>query len=226
MTSWATTTDLQLHPTERAFLDASSDRHDRTSAGGRAPSPRGAAPQRHPAANTTPPRRQRGTRPPRRSTAIAILQRNHAADLAGQLAGTKSASAGGRRLQPGREDPQLALLLGLAAIDSSAASDVPALPEAIDALHWAIQSIRASRTRSAMARPRSEAARPAAPASIGCHSPSWSGWRAASSTVSRRWTSAAGTISCHARGRAASPHPGRPMRQSPCPERRRSRPSP
>ena len=76
-------------------------------------------------------------------TAIAIRQRNHADDLAGQLAGTEEArrrAAAASNLS--REDPQLALLLGLAAIDSSAASGVPALPEAIDALHWAIQSAR------------------------------------------------------------------------------------
>ena len=73
-------------------------------------------------------------------TAIAVLQRNHAADLAGQLAGTGT-SAGGRRLQPGARTRSWPCCSDWRR-STPAASGVLALPEAIDALHWAIQSIR------------------------------------------------------------------------------------
>ncbi|MGD9700938.1 MAG: extracellular solute-binding protein [Acidimicrobiia bacterium] len=142
MTSWAGTTDLQLHPSERAFLEASAHFRDSELV-------QDAERRRREE------RLRKGTRQRTRLllvagvvlallaslTAVAIRQRNHASDLTDQLAGTEEA----RRLAAAasdlsREDPQLALLIGLEAIDASAASGVPALPEAMDALHWAIQS--------------------------------------------------------------------------------------
>lgn len=142
--AWAATTDLQLHPAEHSFLAASTDRRDRERL---QDAERRAREERL----------RKGARQRTRLllvagvvlallgtlTAFAVGQRNHAAHLAGQLAGSQEA----RRLAAAatnvsRQDPQLALLLGLAAIDASAAGGVPALPEATDALHWALQSAR------------------------------------------------------------------------------------
>jgi DNA-binding SARP family transcriptional activator len=144
MAAWAATTDLRLHPVEQAFLLASTQRRDAE----RQLDTDRLAREEH---------LRRGARQRARLlvvagivvvllgtlTAFAVGQRDHADHLAGQLAGSEEA----RRLAAAStnadsEDPQLAMLLGLAALDASATSGTPALPEATDALHWALQADR------------------------------------------------------------------------------------
>ncbi|HWC66758.1 MAG TPA: extracellular solute-binding protein [Acidimicrobiales bacterium] len=75
--------------------------------------------------------------------AFAIVQRNAAARSADQLAATEEA----RRLSVAsaavaEDDPELAMLLALQALEKTTRAEIPALGETEDALHWAIQGAR------------------------------------------------------------------------------------
>jgi alpha-glucoside transport system substrate-binding protein len=74
--------------------------------------------------------------------AFAVSQRNEANRLAQELADT----AEPRRLAAAsvlaRDDPELAMLLAMQSLDASADAGIPAVVEAEEALHWAIQGAR------------------------------------------------------------------------------------
>jgi DNA-binding SARP family transcriptional activator/ABC-type glycerol-3-phosphate transport system substrate-binding protein/tRNA A-37 threonylcarbamoyl transferase component Bud32 len=141
--AWAAGTDLSLGPGERAFLDSSIAQRDAEVAA----------------------ERERGRREEwlRRRTkqrtrqlvgagivlalvaavaAFAVTQRNDANRLAQELSDT----AEPRRLAAAsilaRDDPELAMLLALESLDASAEAGIPAVVEAEEALHWAIQAAR------------------------------------------------------------------------------------
>lgn len=74
--------------------------------------------------------------------AYGFVQRNEANLLADQLAAsTEPVSLASHSVVVGEteNDPELAMLLALASLDSSANANLPALREAEEALHWAIQ---------------------------------------------------------------------------------------
>ncbi|HYZ97914.1 MAG TPA: extracellular solute-binding protein [Acidimicrobiales bacterium] len=138
--AWAAGTDLSLHPGERAFLESSVDQRESEAAAEQE--------RRHREA-----RLRRKTRLRTRQlvgsavvlalvvavAAFAITQRNEANRLARELADT----AEPRRLAAASilagDDPQLAMLLALESLDASAHAGIPAVVEAEEALHWAIQ---------------------------------------------------------------------------------------
>jgi DNA-binding SARP family transcriptional activator/ABC-type glycerol-3-phosphate transport system substrate-binding protein len=142
-TAWAADTDLSLHPSERAFLESSVAERDAEAA---AEQERGRREERL----------RRKTRQRTRQlvgsgvvlalvatvAAFAVTQRNEANRLARELADT----AEPRRLADAsvlaRDDPELAMLLALESLDASAHADIPALRQAEEALHWAIQATR------------------------------------------------------------------------------------
>jgi ABC-type glycerol-3-phosphate transport system substrate-binding protein/DNA-binding SARP family transcriptional activator len=144
LAAWAAATDLSLHPSEQALLDASvARRHEERSA------------EQH---------RQEQERRLRRKTrlrtrqligsavvlalvaglaAFAAVKRNEASDLSAKLAATDESrrlAAASTGMAP--SSPELALLLALQALDTSRRHGQPALREAQDALHWAIQGAR------------------------------------------------------------------------------------
>ena len=79
-------------------------------------------------------------------TALAVygfVKRSEANRLAGQLAATAEPSKlAAESVLVIDSDPELAMLLALQALDSSARAGIPALPEAEEALHWALQAAR------------------------------------------------------------------------------------
>jgi ABC-type glycerol-3-phosphate transport system substrate-binding protein/DNA-binding SARP family transcriptional activator len=139
--AWAAGTDLTLHPDERDFLAASVTWRDEE--------------------RTAEAERRREEEHLRRTTrrrarllvgggvvlavvvalaAFAVVQRDRADSLAAELAATDEA----RRLAAAaddlaEEDPELATLLALQALDVSADAGIAAVPEAENALHWALQ---------------------------------------------------------------------------------------
>jgi len=75
--------------------------------------------------------------------AYGFVQRNEANLLADQLAAsTEPVSLASHSVLVSETDPRLAMLLAMASLDSSASADLPALREAEEALHWAIQEAR------------------------------------------------------------------------------------
>lgn len=141
--AWAADTDLSLHPAERAFLAAGE-------AQGAAESAAEQGRRRHEE------QLRRKTRVRTRQllgsaivlallaavAGFAVTQRNEANRLAEQLADT----AEPRRLAAAsilaRSDPELALLLALQSLNASARAGIPAVVEAEEALHWALQRAR------------------------------------------------------------------------------------
>jgi DNA-binding SARP family transcriptional activator/ABC-type glycerol-3-phosphate transport system substrate-binding protein len=141
--AWAADTDLSLHPGERTFLESS-------------------VAQRHAEAAVEQERRRREVRLRRKTrqrtrqlvgsgvvlalvaavAAFAVTQRNEANRLAQELTDT----AEPRRLAAAStlagDDPELAMLLALESLDASAEAGIPAVVEAEEALHWAIQAAR------------------------------------------------------------------------------------
>ena len=75
--------------------------------------------------------------------AYGFVQRNEVNLLASQLAAsTEPVSLASQSVIIGETDPDLAMLLAMASLDSSAGADLPALREAEEALHWAVQAAR------------------------------------------------------------------------------------
>jgi ABC-type glycerol-3-phosphate transport system substrate-binding protein len=144
LSAWALVTDLSLHPREWALVEASVARRDEEQA----------SEARRQQAEV---RLRRKTRQRTRLllggaavlavvvllAAFAVIQRNDANRAADQVASISEA----RRLAAASSgaaasDPQLAMLLALRSLDSSAEAGLPALRESEDALHWALQSAR------------------------------------------------------------------------------------
>jgi serine/threonine protein kinase/DNA-binding SARP family transcriptional activator/ABC-type glycerol-3-phosphate transport system substrate-binding protein len=144
LAAWATTTSLTLSPVERRFLEASVTRRD----------------EEHTAEEERRWREERLRRANRQRTrqlvgaalvlavvaalaGFAVVQRSKADRLADEVGATDEA----RRLaiasiNAGKDDPELATLLALASLDVSAEAEIPAVPEAEEAMHWAIQARR------------------------------------------------------------------------------------
>ena len=144
LATWAAATDLALNPGERAFLDASVARRSRQ---------RSAEHERQQREHRLRRQTRRRTRLLAGGAAVlavvgalagyALVERNEADRLADDLAAVNDA----RRLSAAsaslaQEDPELATLLALQALDVSTAAGMPALTEAEEALHWAIQGQR------------------------------------------------------------------------------------
>jgi DNA-binding SARP family transcriptional activator/ABC-type glycerol-3-phosphate transport system substrate-binding protein len=141
--AWAAGTDLSLHPSERAFLESSAAQRDAEVA---AEQERGRGEERL----------RRTTRLRTRQlvgsgivlvlfaavAAFALIQRNEASRLAQELADTAEPRRLAAESIVARDDPERAMLLALQSLDASAAADIPALIEAEQALHWAIQAAR------------------------------------------------------------------------------------
>ena len=138
---WRDRAGPDLNPVERAFLDTSEARRD---------AERAAEEERRRRDD----RLRRQTRLRTRLlvggalvltgvvalAAFAIVQRNAAARSADQLAATEEA----RRLSvasaaAARDDPELAMLLALHALDTTTRAETAVLAETEEALHWAIQ---------------------------------------------------------------------------------------
>lgn len=144
LAAWADATDLSLDPAERDLLDASIARRD--------------AERSHDQA------RQRREEQLRRTanrrtrllavsalvvillaafTAFAVAQRTRSDRLASEEAATVEASRlAADSVDAAGVDHELAMLLALHSLASSAAAGAPALAEAEEALHWAVQSAR------------------------------------------------------------------------------------
>jgi DNA-binding SARP family transcriptional activator len=141
--AWAADTDLSLHPGERTFLESSVTQRDAEAA---AEQERGRREVRL----------RRKTRQRTRQlvgsgvvlalvaavAAFAVTQRNEANRLAQELTDTAEPRRLAAASTLARDDPELAMLLALQSLDASAAADIPALVEAEEALHWAIQGAR------------------------------------------------------------------------------------
>ncbi len=142
LAAWAAETDITLHPGERAYLDASIARRDDERAIEEE--------RRHREQRLRRQTRQRARLLVGSAVVLAVVaalaglavdRSNDAERLADQLAADTeahrlaTASAG-----MARKDPELATLLALHALDESVEAGVPAVPEAEDALHWAIQA--------------------------------------------------------------------------------------
>ena len=144
LSGWAASTDLTLDPCEQKYLAASEARRD---------DERAAEHERV--------RRETQLAHSRRTRTLllvasavvlalvaglatyAFVQRNEADRLAGQIASQSEA----RRLASAAvvlaaEQPDLAIRVALESLDSSARAGAPALLEAEEALHWALQSAR------------------------------------------------------------------------------------
>ena len=138
---WAATTDLSLNGIEQSFLDESLDQRDRERS-----------------AEETRSRHEERMRLRTRSrtrllaasgvvlaalaalAGFALTQRNEAQRLAAELSSTETArryAASSALLA--EVDSEKALLLGMQSLDASASGGIPALVEAEEALHWAIQ---------------------------------------------------------------------------------------
>jgi DNA-binding SARP family transcriptional activator/ABC-type glycerol-3-phosphate transport system substrate-binding protein/tRNA A-37 threonylcarbamoyl transferase component Bud32 len=148
LAAWAAATDLSLHPSEQALLHASVMRreHERSA-------------EQHRQAEER--RLRRKTRRRTRQliasavvlalvaglAAFAVVKRSEANALSAKLAANLAANGESRRLAAASTSmaggsPELALLLALQALDVSRRHGQPALREAQDALHWAIQGDR------------------------------------------------------------------------------------
>jgi DNA-binding SARP family transcriptional activator/ABC-type glycerol-3-phosphate transport system substrate-binding protein len=141
---WAATTSLALTPVERRFLDASVARRDDEHAAEEA---RRRREERLRRANRWRTRQLVGAALVLAVVAAlagyAVVQRSEADRLADEVGATDEA----RRLaiasiNAGENDPELATLLALASLDTSARAEIPALVETEEALHWAIQARR------------------------------------------------------------------------------------
>ena len=144
VTVWADSTDLVLAPLEREFVEASVSHRDRQLA---VEEERLAGEDRLRRISR---RRYRLLLAGAVVIALvaalagyALTQRNEANRLASQLATTAEA----RRLASASisaesDSSEVAMLLALQSLDLSARAGVPALPEAVDALNWAIQQAR------------------------------------------------------------------------------------
>jgi serine/threonine protein kinase/ABC-type glycerol-3-phosphate transport system substrate-binding protein/DNA-binding SARP family transcriptional activator len=144
LAGWATATDLVLDPRDRAFLEAGITRRD---------DDRAAEEERR--------REEDRLRLRSRSRArlliasgvvlalvatlatFAVVKGNEAASLARELENTARA----RRLAAAstvtaEQDPDVAMLLALESLDTSARAGFPAVVEAEEALHWSLQAAR------------------------------------------------------------------------------------
>ena len=142
LAAWAALTDLSLDPGERAILDASVNRRNKE---------RASEEDRRRDEERLRLRTRGRTRLLIASgtvlvvvaglAALAFIQRNAAESLADQLAASdqagRLASASGVIVE---SDPDMAMLLALQSLDSSARAGIPARLEAEEALHWALQA--------------------------------------------------------------------------------------
>jgi DNA-binding SARP family transcriptional activator/ABC-type glycerol-3-phosphate transport system substrate-binding protein len=140
---WAAGTDLSLHPGEQAFLESSVAQRDAEAA---AEEERGRREERL----------RRRTRLRTRQlvgsgvvlalvaavAAFAVTQRYEANRLAQELTDTAEPRRLAAASTLARDDPELAMLLALESLDASAEAGIPAVVEAEEALHWAIQAAR------------------------------------------------------------------------------------
>jgi alpha-glucoside transport system substrate-binding protein len=142
--AWAADTDLALGPNERAYLDASVAHRDEQRTVERA---RRAAEER---LRRTSRLRTRllvgGAAIMAVVVALAVFGFTQRSE-ANRLAREQNASGEARRLAAAStavalKDAQLAMLLGLQSLETSAHGGAPTLPETEEALHWAIQSAR------------------------------------------------------------------------------------
>ncbi|HEX6129056.1 MAG TPA: extracellular solute-binding protein [Candidatus Limnocylindria bacterium] len=140
VTSWREASNPELTSTERAFLEASR-----------------AVAENEERANQEHERHQLSLRNRTRQLMVAaavlallaalagyaFVKRSEANDLAEQLAATAEPSRlAAESVLVVDTDPDMAMLLALQALDSSARARIPALPQAEEALHWAIQQAR------------------------------------------------------------------------------------
>jgi serine/threonine protein kinase/ABC-type glycerol-3-phosphate transport system substrate-binding protein len=141
--AWAAGTDLSLHRGEWAFLESSVAQRNADAAAEQE--------RRH-----REDRLRRKTRVRTRQlvgsavvlalvvtvAAFAVTQRNEANRLARELADTAEPQRLAAVSIIARDDPEVAMLLALQSFDASARAGVPAVTEAEEALHWALQRAR------------------------------------------------------------------------------------